>query len=144
MKRRLISAVLLAMAAVLLAACSAGGAGSGSEASGITLPAPADSPAGMPARPGSGVSGDPSVNLDDRQEVSGVVKEVNGDLVLIGLAGDGGDFMLRFSENSTWCEGVSQDITVGNTIRCTVKPEPTSAPPSQGEVKEVLLNEVAK
>jgi hypothetical protein len=98
----------------------------------------------MPARPGSGLTHDPSVNLDDLQEVSGVVREVNGDLVLIELSGDGGEFMLRFSENSTWCEDVSTDINVGNTVTCIVKLEETFAPPAQGEVMEVLSNEAAK
>jgi hypothetical protein len=48
--------------------------------------------------------------------------------------------MLRFSENSTWAQGVDQEIKVGNRISCTVKPEPTFAPPSQGEVYEVYEN----
>jgi len=143
MKRWLISTVLLVMAAVLLAACSAGGTQNGSEASGITLPAPADSPDGMPARPGSGLTHDPSVNLDDLHEVSGVVREVNGDLVLIELSGDGGNSCSGSAKIRRGAKALAR-TSVGNTIRCTVKPEPTFAPPSQGEVKEVLFNEAAK
>ncbi len=96
-------------------------------------------PADMPARPGSDVTGDPSVNLPELVDVSGTVKEVNEGLVLI-TCGDGGDFMLRFSENSKFAEGVSQEIKVGNKVSCTVKLEPTFAPPSQGEVFEVMEN----
>jgi hypothetical protein len=109
----------------------------------VILPAPADDPVGMPARPGSGVTGDPSANLPDFVEVSGTVKEVNPDLVLI-TCNDGSDFMLRFSENSKFVEGVNQEINVGNSISCTVKLEPTFTTPSQGEVFEVLVNIAAK
>lgn len=142
MKRLLIAAIVWALAMVLLTACSAG-AGSSTDASGIILPAPADSPAGVPARPDSGVSGDASVNLEDRQEVMGVVKEVNGDLVLISLTQDGGDYMLRFTEDTRWAEGVETELCVGNTVTCVVLPEETFAPPVQGEVIEVLSNEKA-
>jgi hypothetical protein len=101
------------------------------------------SPATMPARPGSGVTGDPSGNLQDAKEVSGTVKEVNDGLVLITLA-DGSDFMLRFSENSVFASGVEKQINVGNSITCTVKPEPTFTTPSQGEVLEVTENTAKK
>lgn len=104
----------------------------------ILLPA-TDSPIGVPARPGSGVSGDPSANLPDLVDVSGIVKEVRQDLVLI-TCDDGGDFMLRFSEHSTWAEGVNKEIKVGNRISCSVKLEPTFTTPSQGEVYEVFEN----
>ena len=130
-------AVAVILAAVLLAACSAAGNEGGAGTS------PADSPSGVAARPGSDATGDPSVNLEDRQEVSGVVKEVNGDLVLIELSDGSGEFMLRFSENSAWAKDVSRDIAADNTVTCIVKLEPTFAPPSQGEVLEVLSNEAA-
>lgn len=105
----------------------------------VILPAPVETPANVPARPGSGVTGDPSANLPDLVDVSGTVKEVNEDLVLI-TCGDGSDFMLRFSENSKFAEGVSQEINVGNNISCSVKSEPTFTTPSQGEVIEVFEN----
>jgi hypothetical protein len=106
-------------------------------------PEAAQSPATMPARPGSDVTEDPSANLPDLVEVSGIIKEDNQGLVLITLS-DGSDFMLRFSENSKWAQGVSKEMKPGNTITCTVKPEPTFTTPSQGEVFEVTANEAAK
>jgi len=96
-------------------------------------------PAQMPARPGSGVTGDPSTNLPDLVDISGTVKDINDGLVLI-TCDDGSDFMLRFSDNSKFTEGVSQELNVGNKISCSVKLEPTLAPPSQGEVFEVVEN----
>ena len=77
-------------------------------------------------------------------KVSGVVKKINGALVLIASAQDGGEFMLRFSENSKWDAGVDTQISIGNTITCMVKLEPTFTTPSQGEVFEVLSNSSAK
>lgn len=74
-------------------------------------------------------------------EVSGTVKEVKDGLVLLSLADNGGDFMLRFSENSTFAQGVDTEFKPGNTVKCTVKPEPTFAPPAQGEVYEVFFNQ---
>ena len=114
MKKWLIASALLMMA-VLLAACSAAG---------------------------SADSTDPSANPDDLQEVSGIVKEVKDDLVLISLT-DGGEYMLRFSENTTWREGADTLVAAGNKVTCLVKPEPTFTTPSQGEVIEVLVNEPA-
>ncbi len=105
----------------------------------VTLPAPVETPDGMPARPGSGATGDPSVNLPDLIDVSGTVKEVNEGLVLITCE-DGSGFMLRFSENSKFAEGVSREINVGNTISCSVRLEPTFTTPPQGEVFKVFEN----
>ncbi len=105
--------------------------------------ADASAPDGVPARPGSGATSDPSAHLNDLVEACGTVKQVNGQLVLIEPAG-GGEFMLRFSENTRWEDGVSQTIEVGNTITCQVKPEPTLTTPSQGEVFLVTGNEKAK
>lgn len=95
----------------------------------------------VPVSPGSGVSADTSDIINNLTEVSGKVKKVNGDLVLITLSDNGSDFMLRFSENTKWDDGVSKDIRTGNMITCMVKPEETFAPPSQGEVYEVISNE---
>lgn len=75
-------------------------------------------------------------------EMSGTVKEVNDGLVLIETA-DSGEFMLRFSENSKWDEGINKEIAAGNTVRCLVKPEPTFTTPSQGEVIKMTANEPA-
>jgi hypothetical protein len=106
-----------------------------------TEPSAGQTEAGVSARPGSGITGDESDNLQDLIEARGTVKEVNGDLVLITLSDNGNDFMLRFSENSKYDEGISKDIKAGNKIKCMVKPEETFAPPSQGEVYEVIANE---
>ena len=97
-------------------------------------------PVGMPARPGSGVTGDPSAYLDELVEVSGTVQEVNDGLVLILLV-DGSEYMLRFSDKSHWDDGVDTKILTGNKITCMVKPEPTLTTPSQGEVIEVISND---
>jgi hypothetical protein len=98
-------------------------------------------PGSVPARPGRDVTSDPSANLPDLVEVNGTVKEVKEGLILISLADEGGDFMLRFSEHSKFAEGVNTEIKAGNTVQCLVKLEPTFAPPSQGEVYEVLANQ---
>ena len=100
-----------------------------------------DAPSSMPARPGSDVTGDPSANLP--VEVMGTVKEVNDALVLIEIPDNGGDFMLRFSENTKWDTGVNTEIIVGNSIVCLVKLEPTVTTPSQGEVIQVTANDPA-
>jgi hypothetical protein len=81
----------------------------------------------------------PSENVADLVEVSGSVKEVKEGLVLITTQ-DQGEFMLRFSENSKWADGVDTKIETGNKITCLVKLEPTFAPPSQGEVFKVVSN----
>ena len=52
MKRVLISVILWASAMILLTACAMGTNGDGVDASGVAQPA--DSPVGLPARPGSG------------------------------------------------------------------------------------------
>jgi hypothetical protein len=96
----------------------------------------------MPARPGSGVTGDASANVPQLVDVSGTVKEVNGDLMLITCE-DGSDFMLRFGEHTEWAQGVSKDINAGDFIACTVKPEPTFTTPAQGEVYEVTQHAAA-
>ncbi|MHB1150720.1 MAG: hypothetical protein ACYCWE_10535 [Eubacteriales bacterium] len=100
-----------------------------------------DAPSSMPARPGSDVTGDPSANLP--VEVMGIVKEINDALVLIEIPDNGGDFMLRFSENTKWDAGVNTEIIVGNSIVCLVKLEPTVTTPSQGEVIQVTANDPA-
>lgn len=107
----------------------------------IVTTGPNTGAAGVPARPGSGVTGDQSGNLGDLQEVSGVVRDLKPGLILIALDNNGGDFMLRMSDNTKWDAGVkSKVVKVGNTMTCRVKPEPTLAPPSQGEVYLVLKN----
>jgi hypothetical protein len=98
-------------------------------------------PGSVPARPGRDVTSDPSANLPDLVEVNGTVKEVKDGLILISLTDGGGDFMLRFSDHSKFAEGVNTEIKTGNTVKCLVKPEPTFAPPAQGEVYEVLANQ---
>ncbi len=128
----LIMALLLL---ILTAACTANG-GRAADTSGPD----GTSPAGMPARPGSGVTGDPSAHLDELMEVSGTVLEVNDDLVLMTLE-DGSEYMLRFSESSQWDDGVSKEILTDNVVTCLVKPEPTLTTPSQGEVIEVISNQ---
>lgn len=110
----------------------------------VILPAPdvvtsvpnTNGPAGVdtPVSPGAT---DPTANL---QEVTGVVKDLKSGLILISLVNNGGDFMLRISENTKWAEGVDKTVKVGNCMTCRVKPEPTFAPPSQGEVYLVLKN----
>jgi hypothetical protein len=112
----------------------------GTECSPSTLP-DSEAPNSVPARPGTDVTSDPSANLPDLVEVNGTVKEVKQGLVLITLADGGGDFMLRFSEHSKFAEGVGTELKTGSTVRCLVKPEPTFAPPAQGEVYEVLSNQ---
>lgn len=84
---------------------------------------------------------EPPELLPEFMEVTGTVKEVKEGLILISLTDDGGDFMLRFSENSKYTEGIDPEIEVGNSVKCLVKPEPTFAPPAQGEVFEVLFNQ---
>lgn len=140
MKRWMVSIVLCLAVITLFAACSKG-TNEGSEGSANTLPAPMDTAAGVPARPNSDVSGDGSVNLDELMEVSGTVKEINSNMALISLTENGEDYMLRFSEKTTWRENVNTNITAGNILKCNVKPEPTFTTPSQGEVIEVLSNE---
>lgn len=130
-------AILLLILAFIFAACATVGLPS---ATVTPEPAAESGPAVMPARPGSGATGDPSANLHDLVDVAGVAKEVKEGLVLITRE-DGSDFMLRFSENTTWDEGVDQTIAVGNRIACQVKPEPTFTTPSQGEVYFVSGNE---
>lgn len=145
MKKILLILLPLVVLAMTLMACAADN-GTASQAvttdmtSATPTPMASEEPApnGVPARPGSGATGDPSANLADLIEVSGVVKEVKEGLVLISQ--DGGDFMLRFSENSKWADGVDTKINTGNTITCLVKPEPTFTTPSQGEVFKVLKN----
>lgn len=87
--------------------------------------------------PVSSASMDPSTNL---QEVTGVVKDLKSGLILIALTNNGGDFMLRISDNTKWAEGVDKTVKLGNYMTCRVKPEPTFAPPSQGEVYLVMKN----
>lgn len=77
----------------------------------------------------------------DLQEVTGTVKEIKEGLVLITLSENAGDFMLRFSEKTQWAKGVNTELMTGNVMTCRVKPEPTFAPPSQGEVILVLKND---
>jgi len=139
MKRFILFAITVTMM-VSLASCTVKGAG-GPAATASPEVTASQSPASVPARPGSGVTGDPSGNLEDLQEVTGTVQEVRDGLVLIDLADNGGEFMLRFSENTHWDDGVSQEIQVGGTVTCLIKPEPTFAAPSQGEVMEVMVNE---
>lgn len=79
---------------------------------------------------------------EDLVEMSGTVKEMNNGLVLIESA-DGGEFMLRFSENSKWDNGVNKELATGNTVRCLVKLEPTFTTPSQGEVIRMTANEMS-
>ena len=103
--------------------------------------APDASPALMPARPGSDATGDPSGDLGDLTEVSGTVKTAQDGLVLIALTDEGGDYMLRLSDNTRWDEGVDKTFAAGNTVSCMVKPEPTLTTPPQGEVLEVIAND---
>lgn len=135
MKKRMVVAFILVLI-VLLGACA--------DKAVIEITAAPSSasqgPNSMPARPGSGVTGDPSAILKDLTNVSGTVKEIKQDLVLITLKDGGGDFMLRFTDKTIWDEGVSKDIKVGNNMECLVKLEPTFAPPSQGEVYEIISN----
>jgi hypothetical protein len=95
----------------------------------------------MPAKPGLDVTYDPSANLP--VDITGIVKEIREGLVLVEIPDNGGDFMLRFSENTKWDTGVNTEIIVGNSIVCLVKPEPTVTTPSQGEVMQVLNNDAA-
>lgn len=139
------TAFLIAMLAILMAmlsACATTGQPQAATANALT-PSASDSaaPSGVQARPGSGVTGDPSGNLQDLVEVKGTAKEVKEGLVLITLE-DKSDFMLRFSENTQWADGVDKTIKQGNTVDCLVKPEPTFTTPSQGEVFRVLENKL--
>lgn len=138
MKKAFISILLIVLIVSAFTACATA---SPAAASTVTVSPAASSPAGVPARPGSGATGDPSANLGDLVEVSGAVKQVREGLVLI-TTGEGAEFMLRFSENSKWSDGVSQDIREGNAITCQVKPEPTFTTPAQGEVFLVIQNAV--
>jgi hypothetical protein len=147
MKKYLLLTVLMVVA-VMLAACGADKVEDtvtlfpGENGSAVILPSEESTPADMPARPDSGVTGDPSANLPDLVEVTGTVKEVNEGLVLISRPDTNEDFMLRFSENTKWDEGVNKELCTGNTIKCLVKLEPTFTTPSQGEVYEVIENNV--
>jgi len=85
-------------------------------------------------------TGNPSSALPGLVEVSGTVKEIKQGLILIEQYDDQGGFMLRFSENTKWRDGVKKDIETGNRIKCLVKLEPTFTTPSQGEVYEVIEN----
>ncbi len=122
----------------------------GAVSTGVTMPDPAiDLPApdtvtsgpgvgsSVDAPSSTGASDDPAASL---MEVSGVVKEQKPGLVLISLNDNGGDFMLRISENTKWAQGVSKTIKPGSCITAKVKLEPTLAPPSQGEVFLVVKN----
>lgn len=136
MKKTVAFMLLILLVIAVCAACATASPGTATPG---TLPPAVSSPAGMPARPGSNATGDPSANLGELVEVSGTVKRAQEGLVLITTS-EGGEFMLRFSENSKWSDGVSQDIREGNTITCRVKPEPTFTMPSQGEVFLVIQN----
>ncbi len=133
MKKLFLCAATLLL--VLAGACTANG---GQPSQPPAVESGTTGPAGMPAPPYSGVTGDPSA-YPDELEVSGTVQETNDSLVLILLEG-GGEYMLRFSENSRWDDGVETDILAGNKVTCMVKPEPTLTTPSQGEVIEVISN----
>jgi hypothetical protein len=130
---------------LLFSACAAGApqeASATAAASAIPTETPAPATPLETATPGvskTGVGGGLKSQAPDLVEVSGVVKKVNGALVLIAPQG-GGEFMLRFSENSKWADGVNAQIDTGNTIICRVKLEPTFTTPSQGEVILVLSN----
>ncbi len=132
MKKLFLCAATLLL--VLAGACTANG---GQPSQPPAVESGTTGPAGM-APPYSGVTGDPSA-YPDELEVSGTVQETNDSLVLILLEG-GGEYMLRFSENSRWDDGVETDILAGNKVTCMVKPEPTLTTPSQGEVIEVISN----
>lgn len=161
-----LAALVLFLAALLSACAPAGGPAAPTASPGTAEPAPASAgasekaapagpdgpaaadstgapgttaPAGMPARPGSGATGDPSGRLADLVELSGTVREVREGLVLIETD-KGGEYMLRFSGNSKWADGVGTEIETGNRITCRVRPEPTLTTPAQGEVFEVTEN----
>lgn len=144
MKKNIALYILVILELALFCACAPAEDASvlpaGTESQQATAAPDETVPAGVPARPGSGKTGDPSAYLNDLVEKSGTVKTINDGLVLIDLADNGGEFMLRFSENSKWADGVDQKIEAGNTITCLVKPEPTLTTPSQGEVYEVTAN----
>lgn len=93
----------------------------------------------LPAASSPAVTGTPEATMPNLVEVSGVVKKIDGDLVLIATQ-DAGDFVLDFSGNSKWADGVSTKIEIGNTMTCRVKPEPTFTTPDRGEVYLVLSN----
>jgi hypothetical protein len=135
--RKLLLFLLLLMIMSVLAACTSETGGTPD----TSMPAGTSAPSAMPARPGSGVTGDPSASLVDLVEVKGTVKETKPGLILIELINGGGEFMLRLSENTIWDAGVSKDILAGNIMICQVKPEPTFTTPSQGEVYRVMENE---
>lgn len=156
MRKWLLTILPLALLIFASAACMAVGSGSdsGSTAypaaatvmpSATPQPSAAEStaPAASPTKPAMGNLESPPAKAA-LVKVSGVVKKINGALVLIASAQDGGEFMLRFSENSKWDAGVDTQISIGNTITCMVKLEPTFTTPSQGEVFEVLSNSSAK
>lgn len=94
--------------------------------------------AGTESESGDVLSSDPSANQP--VEIMGVVKEIKDNLVLIEMPDNGGDFMLRFSENTKWDTGINTEIVVGNSLVCLVKLEPTVTTPSQGEVMQVTAN----
>lgn len=74
-------------------------------------------------------------------DMEGVVKQVDEGLALIELGDEGGEFLLRFTDNTVWNEGINTYVDVGNIIQCRVKPDATFTTPAQGEVFEVLKNE---
>jgi hypothetical protein len=126
MKRKFFMMLALTIIMVLSSACSTGN--------------PGGKLTGIPAGTDFTATGSPSATHPDLQEVTGVVKEIKQDLILLSLAENGEDFRLRFSENSKWGEGIGKEILMGNTLDCLVKLEPTFTTPSQGEVYEVISN----
>ncbi len=140
MRKLLILMLALVITLFMAVSCDVAGE-NGTETTSVAESESGDAPSSMPARPGSDVTGDPSANLP--VEVMGIVKEINDALVLIEIPDNGGDFMLRFSENTKWDTGVNTEIVIGNSIVCLVKPEPTVTTPSQGEVIQVLNNDAA-
>jgi hypothetical protein len=140
MKKRLALLISFALVVLVFAACDPDGRAGGPVINPGGGPADdAGAPQVMPALNGEGRTGDPSANLPDLNQVCGAVKEVKEGLVLITLPDNGGDYMLRFGENTVWDEGTDQSMLAeGKTITCTVKPEETFAPPAQGEVFEVI------
>ncbi|MHB1314464.1 MAG: hypothetical protein ACYCX2_03130 [Christensenellales bacterium] len=123
MKKKSVLLIGLVLLMIVTASCAATQGGNGQPS-----PEKTPSPSGNP----------------DWQEVSGTVKEVNQGLILIALNDNGGDFMLRISENTQWDAGVDKAFKTGNSVTCLVKPEPTFTTPSQGEVMRVLKNDPAK
>lgn len=133
--------LMLALVLTMFMAVSCDTAGEKGTETTVTESESGDAPSSMPARPGSDITGDPSANLP--VEIMGVVKEIKDSLVLIEIPDNGGDFMLRFSENTKWDTGINTEIVVGNSLVCLVKLEPTVTTPSQGEVIQVLSNDAS-